>query len=174
MPSEPSPRPSDRPSDRPADRQPAPTPRSIRTSVRLVLGLIGLSLVNAVLTYVHLDEMAAAAVAAQGAGSDLEEDTVRGSLVMVTVVDLVGLGLLRLVLARALVRGANWARIVLSGLAVLSLTFGTLGLRVGSERPVPFVATGVVALVLQAALLYFLWRRDSTGFLRPAGPERRR
>jgi hypothetical protein len=170
MPSGPSSEPPDRSRGQSADPPLRhPTPRSIRVSVRLVLALVALSFVNAVLTYVYLDEMAAAAVAAQGADLEVDEETVRASLVTVTVADLVGLGVLRVVLARALTKGARWARVVLTALAVLSLTFGAMGLRVGTDRPPAFMVTGVVALALQGALLYFLWRQESSDFLRPAG-----
>lgn len=142
-------------------------------SVLLVLALVTLSLVNAALTYVHLDRLVAAAVAAQGTGPRVDRGTVRDSLVTVTLADLAGLGVLRLVLSRALVKGARWARSVLTGMALLGLVFGAMGLRIGAERPVPFVVTGVVALALNAALVYFLWRQDSTDFLRPVDAEPR-
>lgn len=160
-------------SSAPAQRPPRRAPRSVRVSILLVLALVLLSLVNAVLTYVHLDQLAAAAVAAQDGGPRVDEDTVRDSLVTVTLADLAGLGVLRLVLARALAKGARWARTVLTGLALLGLVFGAMGLRVGTERPTPFVVTGAVALALNAALVYFLWRQDSTDFLRPADVDAR-
>lgn len=145
-----------------------PVPTSVRTSIRLVWGLVALSLVNAILTYVYLDEMAAAAAQSPVAAGD--EDAIRGSLVVVAAADLMGLGILRVVLALALAKGANWARIVLTILAVLSLSFGAVGIRTGSERPVPFIVTGVIALVLQGALLFFLWRKDSSAYLSPQHP----
>ncbi len=149
-------------------RHRAPVPPSIRMSIRLVLGLVGLSLVNAILTYVYLDEMATAAAQSQAAGGDV--DAIRASLVTVAVADLMGLGIVRIVLAVALRKGAKWARIVLTLLAVVSLSFGVIGLRVGTARPVPFIVTGLVAVVLQSALLYFLWRKDATAFLHREQP----
>lgn len=73
-------------------------------------------------------------------------------------------GALWVVLAVFLRKGANWARIVLTVLAGLGMLFGAYGLGT-SGQPAIFVVVAIVQFLLYAALLFFLWRRESTAYL---------
>jgi hypothetical protein len=63
-------------------------------------------------------------------------------------------------------RGTGWARVALTVLAVIGIVFGLMALSVGTQRT-EFVAVGLVTLVLQATLVYCLWQRDSSRYLKP-------
>lgn len=138
-------------------------PSSIRKSVALVWAIVALSVLNALLTLVLLDDLVAGALESQAGG--LTEQSARTSAIFGAVFGLV-FAALWVMLAVLLRRGVNWARLVLTVLAAIGVVFGLFGLTLGSTPPV-FLAVGVVTLVLEAALLYFLWQRDSSAYLKP-------
>ena len=94
----------------------------------------------------------------------------------VAVVMLIVVGLLALVILEFFRAQHGWARIALTTTAALMAlgTFATL--RIGP--PTLFVVLSVVGLVLQVALVFALWHRDTSAYLRdsrdledlPAGP----
>jgi hypothetical protein len=137
-------------------------PSSIRTSVALVWAVVVVSLLNALLSFVLMDDLVAAARESQPV---LTGEVARAG-VLSGVFSAVVFGALWLALAVFLRRGANWARIVLSIFAVLGVLLGLPALG-SASKPVVFTVIGVVTLVLEVALLYFLWQRDSGGYLKP-------
>lgn len=143
----------------------AEPPPSVRTAVTLVWAIVGVSVVNALLTFAFVDDIVAATVEAAGAG-DLSEEAIRASIIVSGLFALIVFGVLWVVLAIFLRRGANWARIVLTVLAGIGVVFGLLGLATGGQ-PALFMATGLITLVLQIALLFYLWQKDSTAYLKP-------
>ncbi|MDQ3479772.1 MAG: hypothetical protein M3423_00285, partial [Actinomycetota bacterium] len=60
-------------------------------------------------------------------------------------------------------KGRNWARIVLTVLTAFGLLLGVVG--VLGEQPVIFLISGLVQMALYVALLYFMWRPDSSAYL---------
>jgi hypothetical protein len=147
-------------------RQPqGEAPPSIRTSVNLVWAIVAMSVLSAVVTFIFIDDIVATALDGQVAGVD--ESTVRASATVSALVGVVVFGALWIVLGIFLRKGANWARIVLSILAGLGVVFGLFGLAAPQHASV--LVIGVITWVLEAALLWFLWQKDSTAYLKP-GP----
>jgi hypothetical protein len=150
----------------PADRSNTPPrgelPASIRRSVALVWAIVALSVLNVLLTFVFLDELAAAAVRSGTPG--LTEESARSSITFNGVFGLL-FAVLWVMLGVLVRRGTGWARVALTVLAVIGIVFGLMALSLGVQRT-EFVLIGVATLVLQAALVYFLWRRDSNSYLR--------
>jgi hypothetical protein len=140
-----------------------PPPPSVRTSVTLVWTIVALSVLNAALTFLYLDEIVAATLPAQATGID--EDAARVGIVVGSVFFLVIFGALWVMLAVFLRRGANWARIVLTVLAALGVLFGAFGL-VNREQPTALTVTSLLSTVLEAALLYCLWQADTSAFIK--------
>jgi O-antigen/teichoic acid export membrane protein len=148
----------------PADTAPA----SIQVAFGLVCAFVALSLLSLVLSFVYLDDLVSASLA--GAGPEITEESARTSA-------MVGLGFTLVLTALwaflgvLLRRGANWARIGLSALAGVGVLLGVFSL-IGPEARVntPLLVVGLLSLVVQAALLYFMWRKDASGYLltRPA------
>jgi hypothetical protein len=150
------------PPHRPAAQPGGEPPASIRTSVALVWAVVAASVLNAVLSLWFLDALAAAAVETEPA---LTAETARAGVVS-SAVSAVVFGALWVLLAIFLRRGANWARIVLSIFAGIGVITGVPALTL-SSKPLLLTVVGAVTLVLEIALLYFLWQRESGGFLKP-------
>ncbi len=141
--------------------QPGDVPSSVRTSVTLVWAIVALSVLNAVLSLVYLDELVDAATQ----GQSVDRGTATTGVVVGAVFSLLVFGGLWVLLALFLRRAANWARIVLTVFAALGVVFGAIGL-FASDEPLFVTVTNLVTVVLQAALLYFMWRPDSSTYLR--------
>jgi hypothetical protein len=131
-----------------------------------LLALVVLGAVAAVLTVVLEDQL----VESWAAGSPvriegLEADTIRPpAFVPVAVTLFVVLAALLGVLHLFVREGHGWARPALAVL-VVGLAFAVVaGLR--TEPPTVFVVLSLVSLVLDAAVLFFLWRRDTSAYLR--------
>lgn len=138
-------------------------PQAIRTALTIVSALIALSVFSTILVYLYLDELVAAA-----AGPELpsaQQDIVRTFVIVGGVIGFLVFGALWVALAIYLRKGANWARIVLTVLAALGILSGVFGLATRGQQPAIFVVLTVVQLGLYAALLFFLWRRESTAYL---------
>jgi hypothetical protein len=149
-------------------RQPqGEAPPSIRTSVNLVWAIVAMSVLSAVVTFIFIDDIIATALQDQGTAG-VSEGTVRASATVSAVVGVVLFGALWIVLGIFLRKGANWARIVLSILAGLGVVFGLFGLAAPQHASV--LVIGVITWVLEAALLWFLWQKDSTAYLKGARP----
>ena len=148
-------------------RQPqGEAPPSIRTSVNLVWAIVALSVLSAVATFIFIDDIAAALQQDQGAG--VSESAVRAGATVGAIIGVVVFGALWIVLGIFLRKGANWARIVLSILAGLGVVFGLFGLV--APQHASLLIIGIITWVLEAALLWFLWQKDSTAFLKGSRP----
>jgi hypothetical protein len=141
---------------------PQDAPASIRRSVALVWAVVAMSVLNVLLTFVLIDDLVSGAMQSGAAG--LTEDTARRGVVLNGVLGLLFAGLW-VVLARLLGRGVGWARVALTVLAGIGVLFGLVGLSLAAQ-PTPFLVVGVVTLVLEVALLFFLWQRDASAFIR--------
>jgi len=144
--------------------QPAPTepPQSIKTAVNIVWAVVALSVLSTILTFVYLDELVEA-VDTNLTGA--ERDAARAGGIVGAIIGFVVFGVLPVVLGIYLRKGANWARIVLTVLAVLGVLFGLYGLLAGNQ-PIALLVLGLIQMVLFVALLYFLWRRESTEYIK--------
>lgn len=147
----------------PPDAQPVgDPPGSIRTSVALVWAVVAASVLNALLSFAFIDALVASARATEPV---LTAETARAGVIS-SAVSAVVFGALWVLLALFLRRGANWARIVLSIFAGIGVLTGLPALTM-TGKPVLLTVVGAVTLTLEVALLYFLWQRDSGGYLKP-------
>jgi hypothetical protein len=141
-------------------------PPSIRTSVNLVWAIVAMSVLSAVVTFIFFDDIISTTLDSQPASVD--EGAVRASVTVSALVAVVVFGALWIVLGIFLGKGANWARIVLTILAGLGVVFGLFGLFGPQHASV--LVVGIITWVLEAALLWFLWQKDSTAYLKGSRP----
>jgi len=149
------------PPERPGRQPQGEPPSSIRTSVNLVWGIVALLVLNAVVTFIFFDDIIASAAEAQG--TTIDESVVRGTGIDTARCCLVVFGALWVLFAMFLQRGAKWARIGLSIMAGLGVVFGLFGAT--SSPHAGLLVVGVITWVLEAALLWFLWQKDSSAYL---------
>lgn len=156
----------------PATRGPRPEP--VDLAVKLIWALIGLSVIGALVTFLLLDQIVDQALADAGIDAALDADTVRSGALIGAVVGLViSVGLFAL-LAVFIGKGANWARITYTVLAGLGLLLNLVGLAGGgtSAQPLALDVVGLVSIVLTAAVLVLLWRKESNAwFATPRVPQ---
>jgi hypothetical protein len=131
--------------------------------MNIVWASVALSAISLILVFIYIDEM----VQAVGAGlTGPQADAARTGAITGGIIGFLVFGALWVLLGIFLRKGANWARIVLTVLAVLGILFGVFGLLTGTgTQPAVLAVISVVQLVLYAALLYFMWRKESTAYL---------
>lgn len=141
-------------------------PRSIQLAVTLIWVTIGLGLLSSLLSFLYLDEIIRMTLDGPGANG-LTRDDVRAGVMVGAVVGLTIGVLLYGGLALFIKRGANWARIVYSVLAAISV-FGTM-MSLGDPQPILLRLVGVISLGVTAFVLWLLWQKESSDwFRRPA------
>ena len=139
--------------------RPAQMPASVATAVKLIWASIALSLLSFVLTFAFLDDIIDQALKDPNISGTTNEDAVRVGAISGAIIGLViGVGL-TLLLVTFIKKGANWARITYTVLGVLGLVFGLIGL--AGEQPVILKLLGVLSMLLTAAILVFLWKKES-------------
>ncbi len=148
-------------------------PTSVSRSIWAVRALVGWGVLATLLTVVLRDELilawargnqAAQEVLDEGGLEALKQSSIRiPGFVALTVTLLVVYAVLVLVLVAFLRGGFPWARVVLTATAL----FTSFAIVVGLTRYLPplFATMAVGALLLNLALLWFLWQRDTTRFL---------
>ncbi len=148
-------------------------PTSVARSIWVTYALVGWGVLAALLTVVLRDELiiawaqgnqAAQEVLDEGGLEALEQSSIRiPGFVALTVTMLVVYAALAYVLVAFLRGGHSWARMVLTTTAA----FTAFSVLVGLARDLPglFVGLAVGALVLNVALVWFLWRGDTGRFL---------
>lgn len=151
-------------------------PTSVRRSIRTVWALVLWGVVATVLTVLLRDDLvlawaegnsAAQEVLDAGGLDALEESSIRiPGFAALAVTLLIVYVALAVVLVAFLRGGHGWARMALTATAA----FTSFAIVVGLERELPllFAVMSVVALVLNLALMWFLWRGDTGRFLRAA------
>ncbi len=151
-------------------------PTSVRRSIWTVWALAIWGVVATVLTVLLRDDLILAWAEGNSAAQEVLDagglDALKDSSIRIPGFAALAVTLLIVYLALALVLvaflrgGHGWARIVLTATAV----FTSFAIVVGLERVLPLLFAGlsVVALVLNVALVWFLWRGDTSQFLRPA------
>lgn len=153
----------------PGDHQPAPgtpmtRPRPVDLAIKLIWALVALSLVSALVTFFLLDTIVDQVIDDAGLTGSVDADTIRSGAVLGAVVGLVITVGLYALLAFFLGRGANWARIVYTVLAVLGIIASVVGLT--SPQPALLLVISVVQLGLTAAIVFLLWQKESTAFFK--------
>lgn len=151
-------------------------PASVTNALRAQWALVGVGAVGTVLAAVMREDLllawvdsnsAAREIVAEGGLVALEQSAISiPSFVPVAVVSFIVYACLAWVLAVLFREGHGWARWSLLALAVSLLFAAFVVYR--AEPPTPFVVLGVVAVVLDLALVWFLLRRDSGEWVRGA------
>ena len=148
-------------------------PGSVTNSVR-VLGLIVVtSGVIAVLTRLMRDEVilgwaegnpSAQELLAQGGIEQLRESPIVPGFVALSIVAFVGFTALAVVLGSFFLGGHGWTRLVLTVTAGVGVLVGAVC--IDAHLPVIFVVLSALIIVEGLVLLYFLWQRETTAYLR--------
>lgn len=137
-------------------------PRSVSGATWVLGGLVALSGLTALLTVLMRDDL----VRAWAEGHPDETGVKPPSFVPVAIVLFVVFALLAGVLTMFLRSGHNWARISLTVLVGFMAVATLAGLR--TEPPALFMAVSLVSVVLDVMLLFFLWHRDTSAYIRNA------
>jgi O-antigen/teichoic acid export membrane protein len=135
-------------------------PGSVTSAIRAQLALVGVAGLTTLLTIVQRDELVRDWSARHPTGIDPP------AYVPVAVVLFVTFALLAAVLLVFFRGGHGSARASLAVLAGLVLLGMVAVLRL--DPPVLFVVLAVISALLDVVLLYFLWHRDTSEFLRGA------
>jgi hypothetical protein len=135
-------------------------PRSVTHATLALGGLVALSGLTALLTVVFQDELIR-----NWTRDHTDTPTIQPpEFVPVAIVLFVVFAALAGVLVMFVRDGHGWARLSLSALVVL-VAIGILsGLR--ADLPVVFQVVAVCSVLVDAALLFFLWHRDTTSHVR--------
>jgi hypothetical protein len=148
-------------------------PASVANALRVLVAIVLVSAVTALLTWVQRDEVilswakgnpTAQELLAAGGIELLREDAIVPKFVPLAVVSFVVFLLLAVVLAAFLVDGHGWSRLMLTLMAFFGVLVSALGLL--NHLPTLFVALAVLSMVLNVALVFFLWHRDTSAYLR--------
>ena len=148
-------------------------PASVANALRVLIAIVLVSAVTALLTWVQRDEVilswakgnpSAQEILASGGIDALRESAIVPKFVPLAVVSFVVFLLLAVVLAAFLVDGHGWSRLVLTLMAVFGVLVAALGLL--NHLPVLLEVLSAVSMVLYAALVFFLWRKDTSAYLR--------
>jgi len=137
-------------------------PRSVSGATWVLGGLVALSGLTALLTVLMRDDL----VRAWAEGHPDETGVKPPSFVPVAIVLFVVFALLAGVLTMFLRSGHNWARISLTVLVGFMAVATLAGLR--TEPPTLFMAVSLISVVLDVMLLFFLWHRDTSAYIRNA------
>ncbi|HEX8781497.1 MAG TPA: hypothetical protein VF728_10060 [Nocardioides sp.] len=148
-------------------------PGSLVKTLGLLVGVVLVSGLTAVLTWVQEDELvltwgqgnpAAREILAEGGFEALRESPIVPSFAPLAIVSFVVFALFAAVLASFLVDGHGWARPVLTVTVLFAALVAVLG--IGRHLPTLFMVLSWVSLALHAVLLVFLWHKDTTAYLR--------
>ena len=148
-------------------------PGSVVNAVRVLGLIVATSAVITLLIWLMLDDVilgwaegnpSAQDLLAQGGIDQLRESPIVPGFVALAVVAFVGFTLLAVVLASFLLGGHGWARLVLTATAGVGVLVGAVCL--DSHLPVIFVVLSALVIVEGLVLSYFLWRRETTAYLR--------
>jgi hypothetical protein len=135
-------------------------PGSVTSAIRAQLALVGVAGLSTLLTIIERDELVRTWTVRHPTGIDPPD------FVPVAVVLFITFGLLAAVLMVFFRAGHGSARVALTVLAGLVLLAMIAVLRL--DPPVLFIVLVVLSALLDLVLLFFLWRKDTSEFLRGA------
>lgn len=135
-------------------------PTSVSRAVQLLLGLVAAGFVVTVLVVIFRDDLDEAWSAGHPADSAIKPL----EFVPVVIVLYVTLALLTLTLIPFFRNRHNWARHSLVA-TVLMIALSTLAV-LRTDPPTLFVVVCIAALLLEALILFYLWHRDTSRFMR--------
>ena len=148
-------------------------PGSITNALRNLLALVVVSAAAVLLTWLQHDEIirswakgnsSAQEILASGGLAALRESAIVPKFVPLAIVSFVVFLVLVVVLGAFLVDGHGWSRLVLTGTSLFGLLVSFLGLTHG--LPPAFVIVSALFFVLCLTLVLFLWRKDTSTYLR--------
>ncbi len=148
-------------------------PRSVDYAVRVLGLIVATAGVITLLIWLMRDAVLRAwAEGNESAQTILAEDgldALRASpsapgFVALALVAFVGFTLLAMVLGSFFMGGHGWTRLVLTATAGVGVLVGAICL--DNHLPVIFVVLSALVIVEGLALLYFLWQRETTTYLR--------
>jgi hypothetical protein len=148
-------------------------PGSVVNSVRVLGLIVATSGVITLLTWLMRDDVilgwaegnpSAQEILAQGGIEQLRESQIVPGFVALAVVAFVGFAALAVVLASFLLGGHAWTRLVLTATAGVGVLVGAVCL--DSHLPPIFVVLSALIIVEGLVLTYFLWRHETTAYLR--------
>ena len=146
-----------------------PASPSVRTAIMLMYGLLGVIALRAVLSLVAHDAL----LDAFAKSRNLDRNTEYGKFAVesaapkyttIAIGSLVIFGVLLLLTAAFLRRGAGWARVVATVIAALNLL--NVVVVIAQPAPVWFRLLGAAAALLGLGILVLLYRSDSNAFFR--------
>lgn len=149
---------------------PATPPAPLALAVKLMYAGAALSVISILLGFLQKDSMRGQVVDASPKLSPSEIDTaINVALVFATVVGLIGAGLWVLN-AVFNARGAKWARVLATVLGGLAVVFTLIGF----SQPAPTISRvlSIIQLVLAAAILFLIWRPESSRYYEARNPKR--
>lgn len=146
----------------PTGTAPGVAPASVKTAINLIWARVVLGVLNFAVTMFLLDSIIDKAMTdANVGGTTVDTDAVRSGIIVGAVVGLVisvGITVLLVIFLR---KGANWARIVYTVIAVLGILGSFLGI---AGLPALLLVLSLVAVALTIASIFFLWKKESSAF----------
>lgn len=148
-------------------------PGSITNAVRILLALVVVSGAAVLLTWLQQDAVilawaqgnsSAQEILATGGIDALRDSAIVPKFVPLAMVSFIVFVVLVVVLGAFLVDGHGWSRLVLTGTSLFGLLVSVLGLN--HSLPTAFVIVSALFFVLCLALVFFLWRKDASIYLR--------
>jgi hypothetical protein len=148
-------------------------PGSVVNSMRVLGLIVATSGVITLLIWLMRDEVilgwaegnpSAQEILAQGGIEQLRESPIVPGFVALSVVAFVGFALLVLVLGSFFVGGHGWTRRVLTATAGVGVLVGVVCL--DAHLPTIFVVLSALVIVEGLVLSFFLWRRETSDYLR--------
>lgn len=103
-------------------------------------------------------------ILAEGGIAALRVDQIVPGFVALSVVAFVGFAALALVLGSFFVGGHGWTRLVLTATAGVGVLVGAICL--DNHLPAIFVVLSALVILEGLVLLFFLWQRETTAYLR--------
>ncbi|QIK76841.1 hypothetical protein [Nocardioides piscis] len=148
-------------------------PRSVRNALWCLVVLVLSSGTGVLLTWLQRDEVIATwaegnsraqEILVSGGMAALRDEAMVPKFVPLAVVSfIVFVGLVG-VLGAFLVDGHGWSRLVLTATSFFGILVAVLG--IDYDLPAAFVVVSAVFLVAWLLLVFFLWRKDTSAYLR--------
>lgn len=148
-------------------------PGSITNALRSLLALVVVSGAAVLLTWLQHDEIirawakgnsSAQEILASEGMAALRDSAIVPKFVPLALVSFIVFLVLAVVLGAFLADGHGWSRLVLTGTSLFGLLVSFLGLNHG--LPTAFVIVSALFFVLCLVLVFFLWRKDTSTYLR--------
>lgn len=148
-------------------------PGSITNAVRSAVALVVVGAIAVLLTWLQSDEVirswakgnpSAQEILASGGMATLRDSLIVPKFVPLALVSFVVFAVLLGVLTAFLMDGHGWSRLALTATSLFGVLVSSLGLN--HDLPAALVVVSAIFLLLCLALVFFLWRKDASDYLR--------